>query len=106
MVLMWWSLVQVLEGEMLKSWTERVSEVKRNGWFWEYTLLGLNIDSVTVSDDGRRATAEATLQEAARLVDRNNPDHNDSYRSTYTTRYDLRHGLDGWRIYGGAVLRT
>lgn len=100
------ALPEVLEGEMLKSWTERVSEVKRNGWFWEYTLLGLNIDSVTVSDDGRRATAEATLQEAARLVDRNNPDHNDSYRSTYTTRYDLRHGLDGWRIYGGAVLRT
>jgi hypothetical protein len=100
------ALPEVLEGEMLKSWTERVSDVKRNGWYWEYTLLGLNIDSVTVSDDGRRATAEATLQEAARLVDRNNPEHNDSYRSTYTTRYDLRHGLDGWRIYGGAVLRT
>ncbi|XP_024359405.1 protein ACCUMULATION AND REPLICATION OF CHLOROPLASTS 6, chloroplastic [Physcomitrium patens] len=100
------ALPEVLEGEMLKSWTDRVSDVKRNGWFWEYTLLGLHIDSVTVSDDGRRATAEATLQEAARLVDRNNPDHNDSYRSTYTTRYDLRHGIDGWRINGGAVLRT
>lgn len=91
---------------MLKSWTDRASNVKRNGWFWEYALPGLTVDSVTVSDDGKRATVEVTLQEAARLVDQNYPERNDSYRSTYTTRYDLRHGLDGWRMYGGAVLRT
>jgi hypothetical protein len=98
--------VQVLDGEMLKSWTTRAGDVKRNGWFWEYTLLGLSIDSITVSDDGRRATAEATLQETARLVNRNNPERNDSYTSTYITKYDLRHGFYGWRINGGAVLRT
>lgn len=91
---------------MLKSWRDRASSVKRNGWFWEYTLLGLTVDSVTVSDDGKRATVEATLQEAARLVNRNFGERNDSYRSTYSTRYDLLHGLYGWRMYGGAVLRT
>lgn len=91
---------------MLTSWTDRVNDVVRNGWFWEYTLVGLNIDSVTVSDDGKRVTVEATLQEAARLVDRNNPEHNDSYDSTYTTRYDMRYGSSGWRINDGAVLRT
>ena len=91
---------------MLKSWTIRASDVKRLGWFWEYTLLGLNIDSITVSDDGMRATAEVTLQETARLMNRNDPEHNDSYTSTYITKYDLRYGLDGWRISGGAVLRT
>jgi len=101
-----WLFVQVLEGEMLKSWTDRARNVKQNGWFWEYTLLGLTIQSVTVSDDGKRATVEAALQEAATLVDRNYPERNDSYRSTYSTRYDLRHGLDGWRMHGGAVLRT
>lgn len=99
-------VVQVLDGEMLKSWTIRASDVKRNSWVWEYKLLGLNIDSVTVSEDGRRATVETTLQETARLVDHDNPEHNDSYSSTYTTKYDLRHGLDGWRINEGAVLRT
>ncbi|KAG0557218.1 hypothetical protein KC19_11G111200 [Ceratodon purpureus] len=100
------TLPEVLEGEMLKSWTIRASDVKRHGWFWEYALLGLNIDSITLSDDGRRATAEATLQETARLVNRNNPEHNDSYTSTYITKYDLRHGSDGWRISEGAILRT
>jgi hypothetical protein len=101
-----WVLGQVLEGEMLRSWRDRVSDVERNGWYWEYKLVGLNIDSVTVSDDGRRATVEATLQEAARLVDTKNSEHNDSYRTTYTTRYELRYGTNGWRITGGAVLRT
>ncbi|KAL2608435.1 hypothetical protein R1flu_027008 [Riccia fluitans] len=99
-------LSEVLEGKMLESWTDRVNEVARNGWFWEYRLVGLNIDSVTVSDDGRRAIVEATLQEAARLFDDKNPEHKDSYRSTYTTRYEFQHGDKGWRITGGVVLRS
>ncbi|KAL3676344.1 hypothetical protein R1sor_026292 [Riccia sorocarpa] len=99
-------LSEVLEGKMLESWTERVNEVARNGWFWEYRLVGLNIDSVTVSDDGRRAIVEATLQEAARLFDDKKPEHKDSYRSTYTTRYEFQHGEKGWRITGGVVLRS
>lgn len=86
--------MQVLEGEMLKSWTERVSDVKRNGWYWEYTLLGLNIDSVTVSDDGRRATAEATLQEAARwwtaII------LNTMTRTEARTLQDMIFGMAGW----------
>lgn len=91
---------------MLNGWRDRVNDVVRNGWYWEYKLVDLNIDSVTVSDDGKRATVEATLQEAARLLDKKNPEHDDSYRSTYTTRYELRQGPNGWRINGGAVLRT
>ncbi|CAM6090247.1 unnamed protein product [Calypogeia fissa] len=99
-------LPEVLEGKMLESWTDRVNEVARNGWYWEYRLVGLNIDSVTVSDDGRKAIVEATLQEAARLFDSKNPEHKDSYRSTYTTRYELQYGENGWRITGGVVLRS
>lgn len=91
---------------MLESWTDRVNEVARNGWYWEYRLVGLNIDSVTVSDDGRKAIVEATLQEAARLFDSKNPEHKDSYRSTYTTRYELQYVENAWRITGGVVLRS
>ena len=92
---------------MLRSWASRASDVKRHGWFWQYTLKGLTIDSLTLSEDGTRATAEATLQETATLVHRNHPDHTtDSYTSTYLTRYDLRRGADAWRISAGAVLRT
>jgi len=69
--LLWLPFAKVLEGDMLKRWRDRASSVKRNGWFWEYTLLGLTGASVTGSAEGKRATVEATLQEAARLVNRN-----------------------------------
>ncbi|KAL3514729.1 hypothetical protein ACH5RR_027446 [Cinchona calisaya] len=38
-------LLEILDGEMLKSWTERGAEIAEHGWFWQYTLLNLNIDS-------------------------------------------------------------
>ncbi|KAJ8624666.1 hypothetical protein MRB53_033196 [Persea americana] len=79
-------LPEVLEGQMLKIWMDRASEISQHGWFWEYTLSGLTIDSVTVSLDGRRAIVEATLQEAAQLTDIAHPEHGDSCSTTYTTR--------------------
>ncbi|XP_024530626.1 protein ACCUMULATION AND REPLICATION OF CHLOROPLASTS 6, chloroplastic isoform X1 [Selaginella moellendorffii] len=99
-------LNEILDGQMLKSWTDRAVEVAKHGWYWEYKLLEINIDSVTISEDGRRAMVEATLEETARLYDSNNPQRNDSYKSSYTTRYELHYGDAGWRITDGAVLRT
>ncbi|CAA6656375.1 unnamed protein product [Spirodela intermedia] len=99
-------LSEVLDGEMLKVWAERASEIAGNGWFWEYELLGLSIDSVTVSLDGRRAVVEATLDEASRLTDPSRPEHNDSTRAAYSVRYAMSYAAPaGWRITHGAVLR-
>ncbi|PKI77402.1 hypothetical protein CRG98_002175 [Punica granatum] len=98
-------LPEVLDGQMLKIWTDRAAEIAQNGWFWDYTLLNLGIDSVTLSLDGRRATVEVTLEESARLTDVKNPERNDSYSRTYTTRYEMSCADSGWKITEGAVLR-
>lgn len=99
-------LSEILDGQMLKIWSERAKDIAEHGWFWEYSLLGLTIESVTVSTDGMRAMVEATLQEAARLIDTTHPEHNDSYRSTYTTRYEMTNVKGTWKITDGAVLRS
>ncbi|KAF8410498.1 hypothetical protein HHK36_003027 [Tetracentron sinense] len=99
-------LPEVLEGQMLKIWTDRATEIAQHGWFWEYELLGLTIDSVTVSLDGRRAMVEATLEESARLTDMAHPEHNDSYSTSYTTRYEMSCSKSGWKITEGAVLKS
>lgn len=92
---------------MLKIWTDRAAEIAQHGWFWEYTLLGLTIDSVTISMAGRRAMVEATLEEEAQLIDTVNPEHNDSYSTTYTTRYEMSCSKSGgWKITEGAVLKS
>ncbi|XP_049390248.1 protein ACCUMULATION AND REPLICATION OF CHLOROPLASTS 6, chloroplastic isoform X1 [Solanum stenotomum] len=99
-------LSEVLDGQMLKIWTDRATEIAQHGWFWEYKLLNLVIDSVTVSADGRRATVEATLEESASLTDVAHPENNDSYSTTYTTRYDMSWANSGWKIVEGAVLKS
>ncbi|KAF3631012.1 Protein ACCUMULATION AND REPLICATION OF CHLOROPLASTS 6, chloroplastic [Capsicum annuum] len=99
-------LSEVLDGQMLKIWTDRATEIAQHGWFWEYNLLNLAIDSVTVSADGRRAIVEATLEESASLTDVTHPEHNDSYSTTYTTRYDMSWVNSGWKIVEGAVLKS
>lgn len=91
---------------MLKVWADRAMEIAQHGWSWDYTLLNLTIDSVTVSLDGRRANVEATLEESARLTDAAHPEHNDSYSTTYTTRYEMSYSNSGWKITEGAVLRS
>uniref|UniRef100_A0A5B7B7U1 Uncharacterized protein n=1 Tax=Davidia involucrata TaxID=16924 RepID=A0A5B7B7U1_DAVIN len=99
-------LSEVLDSQMLKIWTDRAAEIAQQGWFWDYTLLNLTIDSVTVSLDGRRAIVEATLEESAHLTDVAHPEHNDSYSTTYTTRYEMSYADSGWKITEGAVLKS
>lgn len=99
-------LSEVLDGGMLKSWSERARDVSTNGWCWEYKLMNLNIESVTISTDGRKAVVEATLREAANLYDESKREVIDSYESSYTTKYELS-AIDGvWKITSGAVLRS
>ncbi|KAM3296422.1 hypothetical protein ACQJBY_038646 [Aegilops geniculata] len=101
------SLQEVLDSNMLKVWTDRAAEIKRKGWFWDYTLSDVAIDSITVSLDGRRATVEATIEEAGELIDATDPKNNDSYDTKYTTRYEMTFtGLGGWKITEGAVLKS
>ena len=92
---------------MLKVWTDRATEIVRHGWFWEYTLSDVTIDSVTVSVDGQRATVEATIEEVGQLTDVADPKNNDSYDTKYTTRYEMAYSKSGgWRITEGVVLKS
>lgn len=100
------NLSEVLDGQMLKSWSERAKDVQKNGWYWEYKLTNLNIDSVTISTDGRRAVIEATLWEGASLYDEKKAKVSDSYQSSYTTRYELANSNGLWKITSGTVLRS
>ncbi|KAF8685827.1 hypothetical protein HU200_043735 [Digitaria exilis] len=102
------ALQEVLDGNMLKVWTDRATEIERHGWSWEYTLSDVAIDSVTVSSDGRRATVEATIEEVGQLTDVADPKNNDSYNTKYTTRYEMAYSKSGggWRITDGAVLKS
>ncbi|XP_062218018.1 protein ACCUMULATION AND REPLICATION OF CHLOROPLASTS 6, chloroplastic-like [Phragmites australis] len=101
------ALQEVLDGNMLKVWTDRASEIEHHGWFWEYTLSDVSIDSVTVSMDGRWATVEATIEEVGQLTDVTDPKNNDSYDTRYTTRYEMSYSSSGgWRITEGAVLKS
>ncbi|KAK3272426.1 arc6-like protein [Cymbomonas tetramitiformis] len=97
-------LDDILEGSMLAQWRARAQDVKQHGWLWEYTLLGLNIDSVKNVEAGK-AVVKATLQEAAQLYERGRADDNDAYRSTYCAQYEMTWQAGrGWRISSGAVL--
>ncbi|ONI32513.1 hypothetical protein PRUPE_1G370400 [Prunus persica] len=100
------SLSEVLDGEMLKIWTDRATEIAQLNWSYDYTLLNLSIDSVTVSLDGQRAVVEATLEELAQLTDVLHPEHNASNNRTYTTRYEMSCSSSGWKISEGAVLQS
>lgn len=91
---------------MLKTWTDRAAEIAQLGWVYEYTLLNLTIDSVTLSLDGQRAVVEATLEESARLTDVHHPENNASNVNTYTTRYELSSTGAGWKISEGAVFKS
>lgn len=97
---------QVLDGEMLKIWTDRATEIAQLNWSYDYNLLNLSIDSVTVSLDGQRAVVEATLEELAQLTDVLHPEHDASNSRTYTTRYEMSCSSSGWKITEGAVLQS
>ncbi|XP_047076035.1 protein ACCUMULATION AND REPLICATION OF CHLOROPLASTS 6, chloroplastic-like [Lolium rigidum] len=101
------SLQEVLAGNMLKVWTDRAAEIEQHGWFWDYTLSDVTIDSITISLDGRRASVEATIEEAGRLTDITDSKNNDSYDTKYTTRYEMAFTKSGgWKITEGAVLKS
>lgn len=92
---------------MLKIWTDRAAEIAQLGWFYDYTLMNLNIDSVTISHNGRRAVVEATLQESTHLTAVvGHPEHDTSTSRTYTMRYELSCSGSGWKIVKGAVLES
>eukprot|EP00898_Chlorokybus_atmophyticus_P001228 jgi/Chlat1/2105/Chrsp17S02703 len=99
------ALKNILAGQMLDQWTLRANDVARNGWFWQYKLVGLEVDKFVLNDTGKEAIVESTLQEAAQLYDKSKPEANDSYRSTYTARYVLQWSPIGWRIVSGQVVR-
>ena len=92
---------------MLKIWTDRASETKQLGLVYDYTLLKLSVDSVTVSADGTRALVEATLEESACLSDLVHPENNTTDVRTYTTRYEAFWSKSGgWKITEGSVLAS
>lgn len=68
--------------------------------------MNFTVDSVTVSVDGQCASVEATLEESARLTDMVHPENNDSYHSSYTTRYEISWVQSWWEITDGAVLKS
>ncbi|KAK7280711.1 hypothetical protein RJT34_25778 [Clitoria ternatea] len=99
-------LHEVLDGEMLKIWTDRAAEIAERGWSYFYTLEDLNIDSVTISQNGRRAVVETTLKESTHLTAVGHPQHDASNSRIYTTRYEMSFSGPGWKIVEGAVLES
>ncbi|XVE56123.1 hypothetical protein DITRI_Ditri03aG0212400 [Diplodiscus trichospermus] len=99
-------LPEVLDGQMLKTWTDRAAEIAQLGWIYEYSLLNLAIDSVTLSLDGQRAVVEATLEESTRLTDIHHPENNASNVKSYTTRYEMCSSKSGWKITEGSVFKS
>ncbi|KAL2318824.1 hypothetical protein Fmac_032700 [Flemingia macrophylla] len=99
-------LHEVLDGEMLKIWTDRAAEIAERGWSYDYTLEDLSIDSVTISQNGRRAVVETTLKESTHLNAVGHPQHDASNSRTYTTRYEMSFSDPGWKIVEGAVLES
>lgn len=89
---------------MLKIWTDRAAEISQLGWIYEYSLLNLTIDSVTLSQDGLHAWVEATVKESARLTDTLHPENSDEKITTYTTKYELSGTKSGWRITDGSKI--
>ncbi|XP_061349958.1 protein ACCUMULATION AND REPLICATION OF CHLOROPLASTS 6, chloroplastic [Gastrolobium bilobum] len=99
-------LQEVLDGEMLKIWTDRAAEIAERGWSYVYTLEDLNIDSVTISQNGVRAVVETTLKELTHLTAVGHPQHDALNSRTYTTRYEMSFSGSGWKIVEGAVLES
>ncbi|KAK8642382.1 hypothetical protein V6N13_011726 [Hibiscus sabdariffa] len=99
-------LPEVLDGQMLKTWTDRAAEIAHLGWIYEYSLLNMAIDSVTISLDGQRAVVEATLEESTRLTDVHHPENNASNVQSYTTRYEMTCSKSGWKITEGSVYKS
>lgn len=99
-------LQEVLDGEMLKIWTDRAAEIAELGWSYDYNLEDLNIDSVTISQNGQRAVVETTLKESTHLTAVGHPQHDTSSSRTYTTRYEMSFSGSGWKIVEGAVLES
>lgn len=89
---------------MLKIWTDRAAEIAQLGWIYDYTLLNLSIDSLTLSQDGQHAWVEATVEESARLTDMVHPENSDEKITAYTTRYEMTCTKTGWRITEGSKI--
>ncbi|KAG4200087.1 hypothetical protein ERO13_A05G188200v2 [Gossypium hirsutum] len=99
-------LPEVLDGQMLKTWTDRAAEIAQLGWVYEYSLLNMAIDIVTLSLDGQRAVVEATLEESTCLTDVHHPENNASNVNSYTTRYEMSCSNSGWKITEGSVYKS
>ncbi|TYH17565.1 hypothetical protein ES288_A05G200600v1 [Gossypium darwinii] len=99
-------LPEVLDGQMLKTWTDRAAEIAQLGWVYEYSLLNMAIDSVTLSLDGQRAVVEATLEESTCLTDVHHPENNASNVNSYTTRFEMSCSNSGWKITEGSVYKS
>ncbi|KAG6783720.1 hypothetical protein POTOM_009391 [Populus tomentosa] len=69
---------QVLDNQMLKIWTDRAAESAQLGWVYDYTLLDLTVESLTVCVDGLHAVVEAAVKESTRLTDKVHPEKNAS----------------------------
>ncbi|CAN0906463.1 Protein ACCUMULATION AND REPLICATION OF CHLOROPLASTS 6, chloroplastic [Linum grandiflorum] len=96
-------LTEVLDGQMLKIWTDRAAETAKLGWEYDFCLLDLTIKDVTMSSNGQHAVVEATIKESITLTDAVHPNQ-DPNTTTYSTRYELSASDSGWRITEGALL--
>lgn len=94
---------------MLKIWSERATEMATRGWHWKYGLVNVSVDSLTVSLDGRHATVETTIEEAARVFDGQAGDDGETdntYSTRYMTRYEMAYTDSVWKIVDGAILES
>ncbi|CAD7699814.1 unnamed protein product [Ostreobium quekettii] len=95
-------LGEVLEGNLLKQWSENASRVQKKGWYWQYKLKGLTVDKVGISRDGRHATVEATIKESVQLMDQGRVA--DKHDTSYSVQYELVMKNNVWKINGSRVV--
>ncbi|CAL1355714.1 unnamed protein product [Linum trigynum] len=96
-------LTEVLDGRMLKLWTDRAAEIAKLGWVYDCMLLDLTVNSVTMSSDEQHTVLEATINESIALTDAVHPTSGPK-TTTYSTRYEISLSDSGWRITDGALL--
>ena len=86
---------------------ERAEESLESGWHWNYELINVQVDKVSMRNNGAVATVDCTLEESAALFDGGKPDLTDSYKATYKARYVMEWFADAqaWKITSGVVLK-
>eukprot|EP00897_Mesotaenium_endlicherianum_P001566 jgi/Mesen1/1437/ME000132S00384 len=102
-------LSNCLDKQALAEWTALAEEAARSGCHWRFVLLALDVTSAkllkTPGPEGHECVeVEASLEEAAELVDPTKERVSSTYYSSYRAKYKLeRRPGQAWKICEGGM---